>query len=419
MTSFAEAIAQIKGNLEQILPDDLVDHIAQLHGLATRECTLTPAVTVRLAVRRCLESGTAVSHLRHLSGLDFHRCSYGRAVQRLPETVFSLLAGVVARKLRRDRPPPLWHGHRVRLIDGSGVSMPDTPALQAAFGQPGNQKPGCGFPVAHLLALFDHETGYLVETHLAPLRTHDVAHAPTMHDAMQKGDLLLGDRAFGSFAHLALLQKRGLHGLFRLHQRRPHGLGRDRRVTYPKPPDKPSWMTGPEYAELPKAITVREVRVTVKIPGCRVRKVWLVTTLLDREKYPARDLAKLYAQRWAAETNLRHLKTTLNMDVLRSRTVDGVRKEVQAFVLAYNLVRSVMATAGVQQGVPAERISFVDALRWLRRAKADEPVPVLLVHPVRPGRYEPRAVKRRPKEFDRLTCPRSELKANLLKTQGK
>lgn len=419
MTSFAQAIAQIKGNLEQILPDDLVNSIAQLHGLATRACTLTPAVTVRLAVRRCLEGGTAVSHLRHLGGLDFHRSSYGRAVQRLPETFFTLLAGVVARKLRRDRPAKLWHGHRVVLLDGSGVSMPDTPELQAAFGQPGNQKPGCGFPVAHLLALFDHETGYLVETHLAPLRTHDLAPTPVMHDAMQEGDLLLGDRAFGSFAHLALLRKRGLHGLFRLHQRRPHGLARDRRVTYRKPPKKPSWMTDAAYAELTSAITVREVRVKVKIPGCRVRKVWLVTTLLDREKYPARDLAKLYAQRWAAETNLRHLKATLKMDVLRSRTVDGVRKEVQAFVLAYNLVRSVMATAGVQQGVPAERISFVDALRWLRRAKADEPVPVLEVHPARPGRFEPRAVKRRPKEYDRLTRPRKELKKKLLENQGK
>ena len=419
MTSFAKAIAQIKGNLEQILPDDLVNRIAQLHGLATRACTLTPAVTVRLAVRRCLEGGTAVSHLRHLGGLDFHRSSYGRAVQRLPETFFTLLAGVVARKLRRDRPAPLWHGHRVRLLDGSGVSMPDTPELQAEFGQPGNQKPGCGFPVAHLLALFDHQTGYLVETHLAPLRTHDLAPTPTMHDAMQKGDLLLGDRAFGSFAHLALLRERGLHGLFRLHQRRPHGLARDRRVTYRKPPKNPSWMTDAAYAELPATITVREVRVTVRVPGCRVRKLWLVTTLLDRVKYPARDLAKLYAQRWAAETNLRHLKATLNMDVLRSRTVDGVRKEVQAFVLAYNLVRSVMATAGGQQGVPAERISFVDALRWLRRAKADEPVPVLLVHPARPGRFEPRAVKRRPKEFDRLTGPRKELKDRLLKNQGK
>lgn len=419
MTSFAKAVAQIKGNLEQVLPDDLVDPVAGLLNLTGRDCTLTPAVTVRLAVRRCLEGGTAVSHLRHLSGLDFHRSSYGRAVQRLPETFFTLLAGAVTRKLRRDRPAPLWHGHRVLLLDGSGVSMPDTPELQAAFGQPGNQKPGCGFPVAHLLALFDHATGYLVETHLAPLRTHDLAHTPVMHDAMQEGDILLGDRAFGSFAHLALLRKRGMHGLFRLHQRRPRGLARDRLATYPKPKEKPSWLTAAESAELPATIAVREVRVTVRVPGCRVRKLVLVTTLLDREKYPARDLAKLYAQRWAVETNLRHLKTTLRMDVLRSQTADGVRKEVQAFALAYNLVRSVMATAGAQQEVPAGRISFVDALRWLRRAKADEPVPVLLVHPARPGRFEPRAVKRRPKEYDRLNRPRKELKEMILKNQGK
>jgi len=418
MDSFAAAIAQIKGNLEQILPDAVIDHIAGLLDLAWRDCTLTPAVTVRLAVRRCLEGGTAVSHLRHLSGLDFHRSSYGRAVQRLPETFFTLLTGVVTRKLRRDRPAKLWHGHRVLLLDGSGVSMPDTPELQGAFGQPGGQRPGCGFPVAHLLALFDHADGYLVETHLAPLRTHDLAHAPVMHDALQTGDLLLADRAFGSFAHLALLQGRGLHGLFRQHQRRPRGLRRDRLVTYPKPKEKPSWMTAAEYAELPEMIAVREVRVKVRVPGCRVRHLVLVTTLLDRAKYPACELAKLYKQRWQVETNLRHLKTTLNMDVLRSQTLDGVRKEVQAFTLTYNLARSVMATAGAQQEVPADRISFIDAVRWLRQAKADEPVPELLVHPECPGRFEPRVVKRRPKSYRRMTRPRNELK-EALKNNGK
>lgn len=414
MDSFAAAVAQIKGNLDQILPDPLIDRVAQLLGLRIRDCQLSPAVTVRLAVQRCLEGGTAVSHLRHVSGRDFHDSSYGRAVRRLPETFFTLLTSIVTQHLRRGRPSPLWHGHRVLIVDGTGVSMPDTPPLQKAFGQPGGQRRECGFPVAHLLALFDHTTGHLVETALAPLRTHDLVHTPAMHAMMREGDLLLGDRAFGSFAHLALLQQSGRHGLFRKHQRRPDDTVRDRLVTYPRPKqNKSAWLSQEQCAALPETITVREVAVRVRVPGRRVRDLVLVTTLLDRTTYPARALAKLYEQRWQVETNLKHLKTTLRMEVLRSKSPDGVRKEVQAFALAYNLVRQTMATAGEQQKVPPDRISFIDALRWLRQAKADEPVPVLRVVPERPGRFEPRVVKRRPKNYRRMTRPRQKLKEAL------
>lgn len=413
MDSVADAVSRIKGNLEQILPDAVIESLSEGLGLNGRDCTLTPAVTVRLALRRCLEGGTAVSHLRHLTGLDFHDSSYGRAVQRLPETFFTRLTRVVTGRLRRGRPSPLWHGHRVAVVDGTGLSMPDTPPLQVAFGQPGGQKPGCGYPVAHLLALFDHTTGHLIETHLDPLRTHDLVRTPAMHAAMQPGDLLLGDRAFGSFAHFALLQQRGLHGLFRQHQRRPKGTAPDRLVRYAKPKLKPSWMSPKDYAALPSELTLREVAVQVREPGRRVRNLVLVTSLLEEAKYPARALAKLYEQRWQIEVNLRHLKTTLNMEVLRSHSLDGVRKEVQAFALAYNLVRQTMATAGERQRVPPDRISFVDALRWLRSAQPDETVPELIVNPPRPGRFEPRVVKRRPKPHKLMTKPRRELKKAL------
>ena len=418
MGSVASAVGRIKGNLADAIPASLVDRIVHSLGLTTRDRQLTPVVTTHLAVRRCLHGGTAITHLRRFTAVPFSPSAYCQAVQRLPVAFFGLLALAVADRLRTDRTADRWHGHRVFLLDGTGLSMPDTPALQKAFGQPPGQKPGCGFPVAHLLAMFDHRTGYLVSTTLAPLATHDLTHAAATHAEMKTGDVLLADRAFGSFAHLAVLRKRGLHGLFRLHQRRPHGTRRDRLVSYAKPPTKPAWMTDRAYAALPDAVTVREVRVGVKSPGGRVRHLTLVTTLLDRDRYPAKNLAKLYAQRWRVEVNLRSLKGTLGMDVLKSKTVAGVKKEVLLFAAAYNLVRKVMQTAADQQRVPADRISFVDALRWVVHALTDDDIPDLIVLPDRPGRHEPRVKKRRPKSYPLMTAPRHVLRKRL-KLRGK
>jgi hypothetical protein len=176
-------------------------------------------------------------------------------------------------------------------------------------------------------------------------------------------------------------------------------------------------MAAEEYEALPGEIEVREIRVRVRTPGRRLRTLVLVTTLLDRRRYPARAIARIYEQRWCVETNLAHLKTTMGMDVLKSRTVEGVRKEILVFGLAYNLVRRVMRAAADRQGVEVERVSFVDALRWLRQAKAEEALPPLVVHPSRPGRFDPRVKKRRPKPYPRMTRPRAELKKELRKKQ--
>jgi hypothetical protein len=172
-------------------------------------------------------------------------------------------------------------------------------------------------------------------------------------------------------------------------------------------------MTAEEYARLPESLLVREVRFAVREPGRRVRQVTLVTTLLDPRRYSARALAKLYAQRWQAETDLRHLKQTLGMDVLRCTTLSGVVKELLRFVVVYNLVRRVMREASRRQHVAPDRISFVDALRWLRHARPGEDLPRLRVNPKRPGRVEPRVCKRRPKQYPRMTRPRAELRKAL------
>lgn len=267
--------------------------------------------------------------------------------------------------------------------------MPDTPELQKYFGQPGNQRAGCGFPVAHLLTLFHAGTGFLLQVLAAPLRTHDLAQVALLHPELSAGDVLVGDRAFGSFAHLALLCRRGLHGVFRAHQKqlvdfrsrrtynrpgRKRQKGRpssrwlkrlgfeDQRVEYFKPKDRPEWLSAEAYAALPESLELRELRYTIPRPGCRTKEVTLVTTLLDAQLYPKEEVAALYGQRWQIETNLRHLKQTMKMDVLPCETVNGVLKELTVFALVYNLVRAVMCAAAERQGVAVERISFADAL---------------------------------------------------------
>jgi hypothetical protein len=338
-----------------------------------------------------------------------------------------------------------WLGHRVFVIDGSAFSMPDTPELQAHFGQTTGQRAGCGFPIAHILALFHVGTGMLLEVLTGPLYTHDMADVARLHPLLALGDVLLGDRGFCSFAHLALLVERGVHGVFRMHQRQivdftPHRAHRrqggkktpkglpssrwvrclgvtDQVVAWIKPRSCPDWMTAVQYASLPGELMVRELRYSVGGPGFRVREVTLATTLLDAELYTPADLAGLYRGRWQVETNLKSLKITMKMDVLRCETVAGVTKELLMFVLTYDLVRLVMLEASGRQGVAVDRISFIDALRWLTETRAGGTLGKLVVNRERAGRAEPRVRKRRPKSYPLMTRPRSELRAALLEPQ--
>ena len=277
----------------------------------------------------------------------------------------------------------------------------------------------------------------------APLRTHDMSGMIELHPELRAGDVLAGDRALCSFAHLALLWLRGVHGLFRMHQRqivdfragRPHvepgqgpprdqtGLPRsrwirtfgfqDQLVEWFKPNQRPKWMTAEQFVTLPGSLQVRELRYRVDCKGFRTQEITLVTTLLNAEIYPAEELASVYYRRWSIETNFGHLKTTMKMDVLKCETVDGVLKELAVFLLIYNLVRLVMVEAAQRQQVDVDRISFIDALRWLQSAQPSDELPELIVNPSRPHRYEPRVRKRRPKQYPLMNQPRTVLKEKL------
>ena len=409
-----------------------------------RQCLLNPVAIVHWFVIQVLLGNTSLEHVARLGGGLFTGPAYCMARALLPLAVLQIVLRRVVQALLPDtQAEGLWRGHRTFLVDGSAFSMPDTPELQKQFGQPGAQTPGCGFPVAKILALFHAGTGVLLNVMITPLRSHEMASVGGIHPALEPGDVLVGDRGFCSFAHLAILVQGGIHAVFRMHQRqivdftpnRPHalpgakraakglprsrwlrGLGvLDQVVEWFKPEGRPGWMTEEEYEALPETLTVRELRYGVGRPGFRTRTVTLVATLLDAEVYPLEALAKLYGTRWRVELNLRHLKTTMKMDVLKCKTVEGVLKELTVYAIVYNLVRVVMVEAARRQGVDVERISFVDALRWLAQATPGDALPELVVNPDRPGRYEPRVRKRRPKQYPLMRKPRSVLRKALLK----
>ncbi|MBV8488742.1 MAG: IS4 family transposase [Planctomycetaceae bacterium] len=435
-------LGRLRQDLAACLTPEAIPAAARQAGHSWRKRVLDPVTTISLFLMQVLHGNTACSHVVHFGGWSFTDSASCQARKRLPLAVFQRLLEQTAATLREATATASdWFGHRVWVLDGSGFSMPDVPELQRAFGQPGNQKPGCGFPVARWLARFDVATGMLLRSATAPLRTHDLARAGDVADELKPGDVVLGDCGLCSYAHIAKLAARGLHAVFRMHQRRivdftpgrpeaqektrgarasglPHSRwvraysDSDQVVIWYKPKSQPKWMTAEEYAELPEELLVRELRYRIETPGFRTCEVTLVTTLLDATVYPAEALADLYSRRWQVELNFRHMKITMKMDVLRCETVDGVLKELAVFSLVSNLIRSAMVESGRLQGVAAERVSLVDTWRWLV-GDGDQDESVLRVNPERRGRVEPRVRKRRPNQYPLMKKPRSVLRAAL------
>jgi hypothetical protein len=439
-------LGRLRQDLAACLTPEAIQAAARQAGHSWRHRVLDPVTTLYLFIMQVLHGNTATSHVVQFGGWSFTDSAYCQVRKRLPLAIFHALLERTAATLRDATAAASdWYGHRVWILDGSGFSMPDTPELQRGFGQPGNQKPGCGFPVARWLALFDLATGMLLRSATAPLRTHDMALAGDIADDLKPGDVVLGDCGLCSYVHIAKLHVRGLHAVFRMHQRRivdftpgrpqapakskrtraqglPHSRwvraygDSDQVVIWPKPKSKPKGMTVEEYAELPEEMMVREVRYRIDAPGFRTTEITLVTTLVDATVYPAEALADLYYRRWQVELNFRHMKITMKMDVLRCETVDGVLKELAIFSLVYNLIRSAMVESARLQGVAPERISLVDTWRWLV-GDGEKDESVLRVNPERRGRVEPRVRKRRPKQYPLMKKPRSALRKQLAAKQ--
>ena len=433
----------LRQDVAHCLDPESIDAAYRAAGHIWRNCTLIPSTILQFFVIQISHGNTSLEHVARLSGGLFTGAAYCLARSGLPLTVFQIvLQNLIKTRIPETQSEGLWRGHRTLLIDGSSFSMPDTPELQKQFGQPSEQKPGCGFPVAKFLALFHAGTGLLLEMIPTPLRSHEMGTVAAIHPALKPNDVLVGDRGFCSFAHLAILVRDGVFAVIRMHQRqivnftpgRLHALPDNNRaakglprsrwlrslgtldqvVEWFKSEQRPAWLTEEQYAALPETLIVRELRYQVGRPGFRTRTVTLATTLLDVTLYPLDALAELYFTRWQVELNFRHLKTTMKMDVLKCKTVAGVLKELTVYAIVYNFVCIVMMEAARRQRVDVQRISFVDALRWLIEAKPGEELPKLVVNPDRRGRYEPRVRKRRPKQFTPMNKPRFVLRKDLL-----
>jgi hypothetical protein len=358
----------------------------------------------------------------------------------LPEAVFAECVRQTALSQEAQIPPEwMWKELHPKLLDGTTASMPDTEKSQAEYPQPSSQKKGLGFPLMRVLAVFSLATGLLHELRFSAFKgkyQSELGMFRELWDTFDPSDLVLADRLFCSWFELAMLQRRGVNIVMPLHQRRDVDFRRGKRlgpgdhvVEWPKPSQCPDWMDQATYDELPDKLLMREIRVKIEQPGFRTEEIIVVTTLLDVEKYPAEDVRQLYRARWNAELDLRSLKETMHMDVLRGKSPDIVRKEIWMHALAYNLIRTVIAQAALTHDILPRTISFRGTLQALKAFQpqlaeaAPAELPRLIValwkamvtHRVadRPGRVEPRAKKRRPKPYPLLMQPRAEARIAL------
>jgi len=369
--------------------------------------------------------------------------AYCQARKRLPEQFFSDVARRTGRTLDEGVDPRwLWKRRRVYVYDGSAVSMPDTPENQADYPQPDTQKPGLGFPLARIACVFSLACGAVLDLGIcryAGKGQSELAMLRTLWSLFRPGDVLLADRLMCSWTEMVMLQQRGVDCVCRLTSHRAADFRRGRRlakgdhiVKWLKP-TKPRSIDRATYDLLPEFLMIRETRVRVEQAGFRTADVIVATTLVDAGEFSKDDLGQAYRARWNAELDLRSLKRTLQMDVLRCKTPDLVRKEIWTHLLAYNLIRTVMAQAATRHGVEPRSISFKGAVQTL---EAFQPVIAMLgeqdpaicrqvyqqlldaiaTHRVadRPDRFEPRLRKRRFKHPGFLRKPRSETKREMV-----
>lgn len=441
-----QMIERLRQSWHQQMEEAAVVEACREAGHQWRDRKLNPLTTLRIFLLQILYGNVACEFVPRLAGQKFSDSAYCEARQRVPLAAYEALLTTCTKRLADCvRDTGRWLGHRLLVIDGCNFSMPDVPQLARQFGYPPGQAAGCGFPGGHWLAVVHSATGLVLRAIVSRVCSADMPRVPEAHRELEAGDVVLGDTAFCSFAHFALLLARGAQGIFRMPKKfhvdftpgRPaKGSGRrgqkgqptsrwvrslgkeDQIVEWVRPSHRPSWLSREDWLALPRRMLMRELRYRIPRRGFRAKVVTLATTLLDGDLYAKQKLAEAYGLRWQIETCFGHLKTTMHMDVLRCKTVDGVLKELIMFLLAYNLVRITMLQAAKQQGVPVERISFVAALRWLATARPNEVLPKLPTNPARPGRIEPRCRKRRPKgPYPWLQQPRSQLK-QLLIAQG-
>ena len=432
----AEALSSLAGVVGGLIPARQLD---RLRGSGRRRRVFTPMATfwsflaqVLSPTQPCRETVRQVQAARRRcwkSKIGSGTGAYCQARRRLPERVLPGIWEAIAGQLSAAAAPNmLWRGLRAGVVDGTTASMPDTAANQQLWPQHSGQKPGCGFPLMKVVGLFSLATGAIHALVTGSLHDGEQTLFCQLWNTLRNGfDLLLGDRAFGSFAVFGALRCCGLHGVFRLHKRRAvdwrrgKRLGKfDRLYTWSKPPKLLWWLPQP----VPDSLKIRILKVVVSIAGFRTRVLLIATTLSDARQFPAEALAELYRRRWQIELYFRHIKTTMRMDVLRCKSPAMIRRELHMHMIAYNLIRTLMLQSALTYHTPLGRVSFkgsCDTLRqWAPHLALATATPALYrrmlrsmlqtlasdVVPLRPNRSEPRAIKRRPKNYYLLSIPR-------------
>jgi hypothetical protein len=436
---------------QSVLSQQCIQDVWQAEGCSYRKRLYTPWITLWMFLSQVLSADgscrLAVARLlawrssRGLAACSAETNRYCEARARLPEACLQRLVRQTGGEL--DRQANLewkWHGRSVKVVDGSTLTLPDTPANQQAYPQHPKQQPGLGFPLVRIAVVFSLAVGTVLDTALcryAGKGQSELGLLRQMLATFSPGDVMLADRYLCSWFEIALLQQCGADVVCRLHQgrradfRRGRKLGHDDHlVEWPKP-RRPEWMDEATYLALPDALRMREVRLVGTRPGFRTQTVIVATTLLNADEFSAHELTELYRQRWHAELDLRSLKQTMHLDDLRCKTSAMAHREIWTHLLAYNLIRTIMAQAAALHGIAPRTISFKGTIQTLlafqthlANAAVEELAQLqitlltaIATHRVanRPNRIEPRARKRRPKAYPLLMQPRPIARKRLLR----
>lgn len=378
----------------------------------------------------------AVAALKSMPLPSSSTAAYCKARQKLAHSELEAILCHTSSQLQQANQSSRLKGRRVVVVDGTGVSMPDTPDNQGVWPQQKQQKPGCGFPQAKICACFCLQTGTLLSYKLGNKRSSELPLLREQWGTFKEGDIFLGDKGFCSYFDVSSFKDRGVDSVITLARRMPATelnavkvLGENDLLMKWKKPDwrKRSSYSSEERQRLPEELLLRQIKVVVNQPGFRVKEFYIVTTLLDAVAYPAAEIVELYLQRWDVELFFRDIKTTMGMDILRCKTPALVRKEIVMYFIAYNCIRRLMYEAVKRKGVAECRVSFKGSVQAIRqwaphldqiKISREQQLRLMMalyhsiadyIVPLRPGRREPRCVKRRPKQYQLLTKPRHEM----------
>ena len=417
-----------------------------LENIAYRERFFTPDVTLWAFLSQVLDDDqsqqAAVARViaffvfKGLTPPSANTSAYSQARSRLPEETLSNLTRSVAQQIEKSIPLDwLWRERNLKIMDGSTNSMPDTEENQMVYPQPDSQEPGVGFPIARMVAVIDYTTGAVLDLAIGPYSGKETGEHALLRQLMsvfKVGDVVLADCYYASFFLLATFIRLGVDAIFPIHHARHHDfrrgerLGKKEHIVQWKKPVKPEWMSQEDYDKFPGEINIREVEIENHRNGFRTKRRILVTTFLNSSEVSKLDLSIIYTCRWFVEIALKSIKETMHMDILRGKTPEMVRKEIWAHLLAYNLIRKIMAQAAVVHNKKPVNLSFKLALQVIESFRQagifNEKNSTSYYHLLkaiayktignRPDRLEPRRVKRRPKPFPRLQKARQLYKRN-------